>query len=76
MVRVVDLLTLVPYRCGFESRHGLWIHSYEEAFQLCALYQTRLVPDLYPSRYVILTMLVRRKNQPNVLESKPVSMTK
>jgi hypothetical protein len=34
VVKVVDFEPLAPHRCGFESRHGLWILSCEEAIQL------------------------------------------
>ena len=33
--------SFAPHRCGFESRHGLWILSCEEAFQLT--YSTSVV---------------------------------
>jgi hypothetical protein len=34
VVKVVDFKPLVPYRCGFESRQGFLILSFEEAIQL------------------------------------------
>jgi hypothetical protein len=34
VVKVVDFKSLAPQRCGYESRQGLWILSYEEAIQL------------------------------------------
>ena len=34
VVRVVDLDSLAPHYCGFESRQGLWILLCEEAIQL------------------------------------------
>jgi hypothetical protein len=34
VVKVVDFKPLAPHRCGFESRKGLWILSFEEAIQL------------------------------------------
>jgi hypothetical protein len=34
VVKVVDFKPLAPYRCGFDSRQGLWILSCEEAIQL------------------------------------------
>ena len=33
-LRVVDLQSLAPHHCGFESHQGLWILSYAEAIQL------------------------------------------
>ena len=41
VVRVVDLESVAPHCCGFESRQGLWILSREEAIQLA--YGTLLV---------------------------------
>ena len=37
----IDSGSLAPQRCGFESQHGLWILSYEEAIQLA--YRTSVV---------------------------------
>ena len=34
VVRVIDLTSLAPQRCWFESRHGLWILLCEGAIQL------------------------------------------
>ena len=34
MVRAVDLESLAPHRCGFESRQEVWILSCDEAIQL------------------------------------------
>ena len=51
MVRVVDLKTLDPHRCGFESNQKLWILSSEEAIQLAfrmyvVLMRCPLVPEI------------------------------
>jgi hypothetical protein len=46
VVKVVDFKQLVPHRCGFESRQGLWSLSYEEAIQLAN--GTLVVPLRYP----------------------------
>ena len=51
MVRVADLESLAPHRCGFEFCQGLWILSCEEAIQLAygtSVVQLRcaLVPDI------------------------------
>jgi hypothetical protein len=34
VVKEVDFKPLAPQCCGFESRQGIWILSYEEAIQL------------------------------------------
>ena len=34
VVIVVDLVSIALHRCGFASRQGLWILSYEEVFML------------------------------------------
>ena len=41
VIRAVDLKSLAPHRCGFESCQGLLILSYEDAIQL--LYVTSVV---------------------------------
>jgi hypothetical protein len=46
VVKVVDFKPLAPYRCGFESRQGLWILSCEEVIQLA--YGTSVVLLKYP----------------------------
>jgi hypothetical protein len=46
VVKVVDFKPLAPHRCGFESRQGLWILSFEEAIQLA--YGTSVVLLRYP----------------------------
>jgi hypothetical protein len=43
VVKVVDFKPLAPHSCGFESRQGLWILSYEEAIQLHVAYETLVV---------------------------------
>jgi hypothetical protein len=42
VVKVVNFKPLALLRCGFESRQGLWILSFEEAIQLA--YGTSMVP--------------------------------
>jgi hypothetical protein len=55
MVKVVDFKPLAPHRCGFESRQGLWILSYEEAIQLAyvtsvVLLRCPFVPEMIHGR--------------------------
>jgi hypothetical protein len=50
VVKVLDFKPLVPHRCGFESRQGLWILLCEEAIQLAyrklvVLLRCPLVPE-------------------------------
>jgi hypothetical protein len=55
VVTVVDFKPLAPYRCGFESRKGLWILSCEEAIHLAygmsvVLLRCQFVPEIMHGR--------------------------
>jgi hypothetical protein len=55
VVKVVDFKPLVPHRCGFESRQGLWILSCEEASRLAygtsvVLLRCLFVPEIMHGR--------------------------
>jgi hypothetical protein len=55
VVKVVDFKALALYRCGFESRQGLWIISCEEAIQLAyvtsvVLLRCLFVPEIMHGR--------------------------
>jgi hypothetical protein len=55
VVKVVDFKPLAPHRCGFESRQGLWILSFEEAIQLAygtsvVLLRCPFVPEIMHGR--------------------------
>jgi hypothetical protein len=51
VVKVVDFKSPAPYRCEFETRHGLWILSCEEVIQLAywtlvVLLRCPLMPEI------------------------------
>jgi hypothetical protein len=55
VIEVVDFKPLVPHRCGFESRQGLWILLCEEAIQLAygtsvVLLRCPFVPEIMHGR--------------------------
>jgi hypothetical protein len=55
VVKVIDFKPLAPHRCGFESLHGLWILSCEEAIKLVygmsvVLLRCPFVPEIMHDR--------------------------